>query len=238
MSELFGRALLSDSALQGYYRLANVNDASTNARNLTNNGSSTFTDGRYGSGVNVNGSNQYLSIANTMGTTWAGALTICGWVKLNAEIGSGTWVLFNMNHETAGGTTSVFRYEFNAGTRRLKYVRYNSGAVDDEPLYNVALGTTWHHTAITYTGSVMTMYLDGNSVVTQSSSNTAGTGSAYPQHFGIGSDQPGTTATNAVFDDVAIFTRALSGSEIWALYATPLRLGGNRPHPFSPGLAR
>jgi len=75
-------SLGTDPNLQGYWKLENVNDSSTNAYTLTNNGVTTFVAGKFNNGANfVSASSQYLSrtAATNLGIT--GTQTWSCWFK-------------------------------------------------------------------------------------------------------------------------------------------------------------
>jgi hypothetical protein len=70
----------------------------------------------------------------------------------------------------------------------------------------------WHHVAATYTGSVISIYLDGNLI---KSISVTGTLAFSGVSFDIG--QGNTSALIAKYLDVKVFNRALSSSEVISL---------------------
>jgi hypothetical protein len=99
-------------------------------------------------------------------------------------------------------------------------------------IYPVSLAPgTWHHLAVTRKGSVLTLYLDG-----QQAGGTFGLSGGPPKGrlrlgkttFDAGLDAGGTQFYG-LLDDVAIFTAALSQSQIAGLAAGP-HLSGAEPH--------
>ncbi|MFA6494950.1 MAG: LamG-like jellyroll fold domain-containing protein [Candidatus Paceibacterota bacterium] len=71
----------------------------------------------------------------------------------------------------------------------------------------------WHHIAWTSNGSVSLMYVDGVLNVTQNQSRASDTGVAY-----IAYDAPNNEYFPGSVDDVRVYNRALSASEISSLY--------------------
>jgi hypothetical protein len=222
--------LFTDANLQAYWELENVND-SKNSYTLTNGNTVTFVAGKFNNGANIAGSNKSLKILDNIGVTFSTAYTMCGWIKLNNEISSGDWALFDINHNANGSEITLLKYQYNGGSRQLYFTRYNSGAVGDYGTYSVALGTSsYHFFAIQYTGTAMKLFLDGSEVFSTNSASTAGTTGPYTKGVGLGMEVQNTTGnTDAIFDDVAIFNRALSSTEISNHYsgADALKTGGS-----------
>lgn len=218
--ELFGTSLFSDGNLVSYYRLESTAD-SKGSNTLTNNNSVGFNAALFNNGGDLGSSNTNKSL--TVATAILGAnptgLTYVGWIKLQSEITSGSWELIQQEATGAGSVNFRMIYDYNGGSQRITFGRQRIGvAFDNNTISTGAFGTsTWHHLAMTYDGSTVTMYFDGGSATTVSSSS-ANTGNGSPaDQFSIGQFQGGGFAS-AIFDDVAIFSRALSSGEISGIY--------------------
>jgi prepilin-type N-terminal cleavage/methylation domain-containing protein len=74
----------------------------------------------------------------------------------------------------------------------------------------------WHFIAATYNGSTQNLYIDGASVGTYARTGAVPTGGPT---FLIGSNQFAQDGFNGFIDDARAYTRALSASEIAAMYA-------------------
>jgi hypothetical protein len=72
---------------------------------------------------------------------------------------------------------------------------------------------TWTHVAVTLTGSLLNMYLKGKSVYTNSSFGSPNNVSRTSCFIGK-RNWPSLDSANAYFDDIMIYTRGLSASEI------------------------
>jgi len=97
------------------------------------------------------------------------------------------------------------------GTLRADF--YNSGVWSNTTMSN----NQWHFISMTLNGQNCTLYLDGNNIGQGSVSiNTI----AYNRGFYIGADSVSVPNYffNGVIDDIAIWNRALSNSEILTLY--------------------
>lgn len=129
-------------------------------------------------------------------------LTIDAWVKLNS-LPPGQIMRF----VTLNGEKAVLRYD--SGYLHL-YMN-----IDDElwhiTVYDVLQLGVFHHVAGTYDGSVMRLYLDGVEVGSLAISGTVGPG--YGVEF---SSQ--VEALDGLLDEVEIYGRALSASEIRGIF--------------------
>lgn len=223
--ELAGTSLLSDGNLQAYYKFetgALTTDSSSNARTLTNNGTVGETTGKYGIAADFGSSNssKYFSKNTALGLTWHGAKSISCWFKISAQIASGTWSIFELFTTNTSGEHGIV-YDYNGGTRRLRWVRYKQVTVEstDAVNYNITLSTdTWYHIVCTYDGTTMQMYLNGLLVGSASSTANASAGTGvYTDSVAIGST--GTSGyLSGVVDDLAVFNRLLTIEEVETLY--------------------
>lgn len=203
--------------LVAYYKLNDLTDATGNGNTLTNHNSAVFDAGLIGNGVDFGTSgSKFLNIAHDFGNP---PYSISGWVKLNQEITSSYYTLFSIkSHATGASSTNTnLLYYYNGGTIQLLTQIYRTS--NYSPTYNVTLGTsTWHHIVFTDDGTNQYQYLDG----TQIMSNLGGTGTqtiASNAEFAIGE----YVANNGLYalakeDEVGIWTRALSSSEVTQLY--------------------
>ncbi len=76
----------------------------------------------------------------------------------------------------------------------------------------------WRHVAFSYDGAVLRVYVDG--LLSNSANSTLGVGSpaTYPAAIGGMGLSPGTYTFNGKIDDVRLYNRALSATEIKQLY--------------------
>lgn len=170
--------LRTQTGLGALYHLENVNDSSGNSRTLTNNGTVTFSTGKFNKGAVFSTTPNFLTGADSWGCTLSTtAYTIGFWLKLNGEIGSGNCnLVFNISTDNV---YTFMSYEYNGGTRRLRFERNVQGSHDDNAYLNTTLGATWHYVVMTWDTTNIRGYLDGNLGVTlASASGTAGSTTA------------------------------------------------------------
>jgi len=214
--ELYSTSLFNDDNLVAYYRLEDTND-SKNSYNLTNNNSVAFNPAKFNNGADfgTSNTNKYLSISNNLGIT-GGNITLSFWLKLNTEIGSGTYDLIDQE-SLANNTGNYVTYEYNGGTRRLTFNRVRQYVVVNSAAYNITLGTSsWYYVVYTYDGSNIRGYVNGSLVAGPVASSGYGTAGGM-NRFTVGWGGVGGY-TSGIIDDVAVFSRALSPTEISNFY--------------------
>jgi autotransporter-associated beta strand protein len=170
--------------------------------------------GRYGNCLSIpsGAANAAYVLVNNpvVAMTGANAWTIGMWVKTStaggvyAYQGSGGWasgnMMFYLNEGSDGG------YGTKAGG-----VSYAQGWEEGTTAIN---NNTWHFVVMTCNGSTKTMYLDGNADAI-TSSWAAGTGAGSQLWIGGSADTTDEdVALNGLIDEVYVFNRALSQTEV------------------------
>ncbi len=227
MAELASLSLVSDANLVSYYKLEDTSD-SKGSNTLTNNGSATFTSARYNNGANYGSANstKWLSRADQLGIAGNSDLSVSMWVKLTDEITSGTYTIFEHLSTTTANRYIACNYNYNSGTPQLD-VNASAGT---HATYTITLGTSvFHHIVVTrnVAGNVLTLYVDGASVAT----GTVGTDTDGNNNFSIGASRAGLRFLSGVQDDVAVFNRVLTPTEVSTIYAD-LVASSNRSYGF------
>lgn len=220
--ELASTPLFGDANLIAYYKLENTSD-SKGSNTLTNNNTVTFTAAQFNNGANFGtaNTNKNLTVASTLGLTSNQNRTIGFWVKMLTEL-SGADSFGAM----CAITHADIDIQFRMGYRRISsvnsvwYDRGKNGIATTPVSSNTNLGTAaFHHMAMTWDGTNLTGYLDGSSI----GSVTPGTGSGNNgnvDQFAIGSDFSSTSVNfqSCLIDDLAVFNRVLTATEISNLY--------------------
>jgi hypothetical protein len=156
--------------------------------------------------LTFNGVNQYVSMTN-LGALPSGtaARTICGWAKPNSVSGGYSWIAaFG-----SPGTSQAMFIGMNGNTL------VGGGYGDDLNVGNFWGTSTWHFIALTYDGATANLYADGNLVA-----SSPKTWNLAPSHCYIGEQVNNASEYfNGSIDDIRIYNRALSASEIANLAA-------------------
>lgn len=213
--------------LKNLYRFnGNVDDAIGSQNGTANNGP-TYDD----AAINLDGTNDYVKLPDDI-VNGLNDITIATWVYWD---GGGNWQrIFDF-----GSGTGIYMFltpKTNDGKMRFAITLTNN-AGEQQITANNALGTgAWHHVAVTLSGNLGIMYLDGTEVarnngITINPSNMGNTLNNY-----IGESQYNNDPSfNGKIRDFRIYDRALSAAEIQqsvALFTTiaePTVSGGCGP---------
>jgi hypothetical protein len=158
----------------------------------------------------------YVTITGTTNIDNLSQLSLSTWVKLNSlpsEAKSTTYMRFI----TLGNDKAALRYVDIDGTGTLEFYMNIAGSSGTHYHY-IFVGLlweigTWTHVAGTYDGHTMRVYQDGVELKAIDASGTAAAGN------GVTLSHSGVESLDGLLDDVRIFNRALSRSDIQALAA-------------------
>jgi RHS repeat-associated protein len=229
------------SGLVGYWKLDEntgqyIYDSSGNGNTGTR-GSSSSTEsydpawtsyGRYGPALDFDGSNDYADLGDGSTLNLTGDFTLAAWVKrdtLNNTVcvlASGTGSTNPYYHQFLLEIEPGYYYDSARGCSRVVfsmgkstkngYYHQHIGAWDEFPE-----DSGWHHVAVTFSGTTSSLYVDG--VAGTSVTGTSGsrlTSSVLDRR--IGSRAGGLNRFDGTIDDVRIYNRALSASEMQQLW--------------------
>lgn len=172
------------------------------------------------SNSSFNGSTNYLLGSDAGLPSGSGLRTICGWYFYRA-IPSNPNLVLTWDYGTHSNNQA---WVFGVDGRNLfgngRFFVSNWGKECFSTIYPSA--NTWYHVAIVYTGSVnIDVYvngaLDNATDISGGSVNTTLSG-----NFSLGAQWDGSNFSNVYLDDIRIYDRALTSSEIFALYAESL----------------
>lgn len=232
MSQLSQNALYLDSHLTNYYKLDDLTD-SKGTNNLTNNGSVTFTTGAFGNAADggTNNTTKYLS-TSTPWLTNSGITsdwTICFWFYLYSYPSTGNSYTLLMNEGDGSGPYNArsFSIVVDSGGH-LTWTGYPNNLTQDFSMgASAAVNTgSWNHCAVTFTTGSQVLYINGVQVATASvtwgtdTNNYGGhsESSILANQVSISLSNPGNY-TNGKIDDLAVFSRVLTASEVAGLNA-------------------
>jgi hypothetical protein len=193
-----------------------VSDTSGNGNNGTMVGSPTPTIGKVGQALNFNGTNQYIQLNNsTVFENDSSGHSVSFWIYLNSFSKDKYPTIFNIKNNSGG---------YNA------YYISNQGSYEGVSIYNgsaslraagisSAFPGKWNHVAIVFDGvshtstSSWTVYLNG----VPKSITTGGAWASHTLNV-IGDDSGSGDYVDGKLDDVRIYNRALSATEVQQLY--------------------
>jgi glucose/arabinose dehydrogenase/chitodextrinase len=183
----------------------------------------TFTAGKYGNSVALDGANDFVNLGNPTALQFTGSMTIGAWIFVNSFPGDDAAVVSKMTSNATGYQLDVTA---DTGARTIGFKLTNSSG---SPMYRygaTALQTnTWYHIAGVYNAANQTLdvYLNGVlddgqllGTVTSSQQNSTANVNIGRRASGSGFEFPGR------IDDVRIADHALTQAQIQTDMATPL----------------
>lgn len=176
--------------------------------------SSAKTIGKLGQALTFNGTSNYVNAGNTASLSVSGNITVALWAK---------W--------TASGDYFVALSKNDSGNNRNGYAFWTDAVLDQQMVFQIANGTgnrevfsggapndgRWHHFVGTWDGTTMRMYMDGVEGDNAPYTNTL-VSSEYPLHIGRNAPPTGAEYFPGSLDDVRVYNRALSATEVKQLY--------------------
>jgi glucose/arabinose dehydrogenase len=188
---------------------SNVDDSSGNANHGTLS-NATRTSGRYGSALSFNGTNARVNVPDSNSLDLTTGMTLEAWVFPTAF---GGWrdVVYKGQNDLYYLMSSSSQASMPA----------SGGTWASNNLYGTSVLplNSWSHLATTYDGTTMRLFVDGaqvssraqtGSVLTSTGQLTIGGDALYGQYFA------------GKIDDVRVYNRALSASELQTDMATPV----------------
>jgi hypothetical protein len=213
-----------NSGLIAYWRL---DESSGNALDsiggitLTNNNTVTYTSAKIANGADFGTANTNKSLTNTtrIGTVNMDR-TISVWAKINTD--KSVDDIDTFLEWAYGGSSNYVGYQliYERTSSVNKWRAYRDrGCVGGESIYfnNPTAAAGFYHLVLTITGTTMELWVNGTSAGTVTV-NT-GNGSCNAQDgFYIGSARSASAYASVTVDEVGIWNRALSSTEITELY--------------------
>nr|WP_233566894.1 LamG-like jellyroll fold domain-containing protein [Cohnella endophytica] len=189
-------------------------DASGNGKTATLSGGITWAAGHAANSVNFNGTNGYGSLPTGI-VSGLNDFTIASWVKVN---NTSNWTrIFDFG---TGTSTNMFLTP-RPGGAGLRFSITTSGSGGEQQISTSTAFPTgvWKHVAVTLSGTTGTLYVDGVQVATNASMTLkpSSLGNTNLNYLGR-SQYSGDAYLNGGLDDFRIYNRALSATEISALF--------------------
>jgi beta-glucanase (GH16 family) len=201
---------------------ASVNDASNSGNNGIVNGATWTNAGRYGKALSFDGVNDAITVAEAPSLDLTTGMTIEAWVKP---------VTLN------GWQTVIYKERPDGAGTSLAWSLYSSDSTAPPALYGMLAGSvganqwthvmgasmlplnTWSHLAGTFDGTALRLYVNGVLIRTLSLSGSL---VVTPGPLRIGGHSSIGQFFNGLIDEVRIYNRALSKSEIQGDMTSPL----------------
>jgi uncharacterized protein len=190
-------------------------DSFGSGRTGTLSASASWTAGRAGGAVNLNGSNGYVSlpagivngVTDATIATWVRLDTVTSWSRV-FDLGGGTGSYLFLTPRSSGGTA--------------RFAITTSGAGGEQQINAPAALPTgvWTHVAVTQAGNLAILYVNGAEVARNASVTLRAGGLGASSQNWLGRSQySGDPYLDGQLDDFRIYARALSATEVAALAA-------------------
>jgi len=212
-----------DTSLIGWWNFeegsgSSAGDGSGNGRTGTLTNGPSWTSGKAGGGIGLDGSNDHVSVPDN--AAWyfgTDPFTISMWVRWNSLVdresiigqssGPGNVIKWDL----VGGMDTSFAYDSTKITLHI----WNGSNYFASWAWT-ASSATWYHLAITRSGTDWILFVNG--VQTGGTQTLSVTVPNVSSDLRIGSDGEAWNFLNGTMDDVRIYNRALSASEIGSVY--------------------
>ena len=185
-------------------------DSSANGNNGAITGTS-WVDGKYGKALSFNGITDYVNCGNDSSLDVTSSFTIMAWVRIN-----------NISSEQEIVSKQYSAYELKIYSGRFAFECF-VGGVDVWAKANnvVPVPGQWYFVAWTYDSTTHHLYINGmNQVLTfGAGSGVAGPINTTTFNLYFGRRASGGLAYDGIIDEVRIYNRTLSASEVTAFYA-------------------
>ncbi len=205
----------STSGLVGYYTLnegsgGTANDTSGN-NNTGNVSGASWTTGKIAGGLNFNGTSNFVSIPDSSSLDITGAGTIATWINPSINRWNGVFAKGNVNDDGKS-----YNYAMEIKNDNHVVCVFGNGTTNNAVTSTATItANQLTHVACTWDGSSFKLYVNGtlNASASQTITPSANSSPLYLGKFGGNADY-----LQGVLDEVRIYNRSLSTSEIQDLY--------------------
>jgi concanavalin A-like lectin/glucanase superfamily protein/Big-like domain-containing protein/PASTA domain-containing protein len=203
-------------------------DSSGNGNNGTISGATRVTGQvGFGGALQFNGTSSIVNVAHSASLALTSGMTLEAWVNPSANAGvspnDGWRTVIMKERGTTGLAYGLYGNDGNTNpSRPAGYIRNNNSDVEATAGPALPVGV-WTHVAVTYDGTSIRLYVNGQLRSTQGASGGIAASTA-PLRIGGNTvfSVPGTEYFAGLIDEVRIYNRALSAAEITTDMNTPL----------------
>jgi hypothetical protein len=184
-----------------------------------------FTNGEVGQGFNFDGASSYVLIPNSPSLNPAGAFSIEGWIYLTNDVPQ-SMILSKWGDRGDYGDNRSYVLSTVSGLGLLFSIsdlaNQENNAFQQITANDVLTLNAWTHVAATYdsTTGIRNLYVNGTNVLSNTNTPVAVYASITPVTIGAWLRGPGDIEGYfpGLIDEVSLYGRALSDSEIRAIY--------------------
>ncbi len=198
-----------------------ISDTSGQGNNGTNNGATYSQPGKLKTSMSFDGTNDYVDLGNDTSLQLTNNFAISIWVKPTDLTGDSEYILGKLKSSGIGNDYSLI-WEYAANQIEFYAVGYTG--TNPRTGSGMTLLNGWNHVVYSYDGTKWEGYVNGVNVFSETRSFTLDTGTG---NLLFSTYNGSSNFFNGDLDEVAIFNRALSASEIENIYEkqSPTYLG-------------
>jgi len=202
-----------------------VVDGSGKGNNGTINGAVSISTGHSGKALKFNGSSNWVSVNDSASLDLTTGMTLEAWVYPLSQSNGGNTVIL----KEASGAEVYALYSEEDANLPVSYI--NNGSYRDVTGPNRLPANTWTHLVATYDGSYQRLYVNGVQVAQKAQSGQIQQSSGVLR---IGGNSVWGEYFDGYIDEVRIYNRALTATEVTTNMATPVS-GASTPLQFIMG---
>jgi len=221
--------------LVSYWKLdessGNASDSSGNSVTLTNNNTLTYTGGKINNGATFASATTKCLTTSAGVSLFTNAFTISMWVKPAVADFSNNELFA---YAPSSGSANIVKCEGTA-TDEARFIIFDSAGnfrKDYRSNTNIFAQNTWTYFTATWDGTTLLLYANGSVLSPTKTIDDGATLTSTSRYFGLGIEAPSALIGNkldAMLDEVGIWSRALSSTEVNELYNS----GNGKQYPFS-----
>jgi PKD repeat protein len=190
-----------------------VADASGNGNNGTINGAVSISTGHSGKALQFNGSSSWVTVNDSASLGLATGMTLEAWVYPLSQSNGGNTVIL----KEASGAEVYALYSEEDVNQPVSYI--NNGSYSGVTGLSRLPANTWTHLVATYDGSYQRLYVNGVKVAEKAQSGQIQQSSGVMR---IGGNSVWGEYFDGYIDEVRIYNRALTATEVTTNMATPV----------------
>jgi glucose/arabinose dehydrogenase len=191
-------------------------DASGNSNSGTVTGATWTIQGRYGNALSFNGTGSLVRVANSPSLNLGSGMTLSAWIRPGAsQSGWRTILQRQVDAYFLNSSSNTAMRPAGGGTLGAN-TQYVSG-----PTANPV--NAWTHIALTYDAATLRLYVNGSQVATGAATGAV---QSTTNPLWIGGNQPYGEYFNGIIDEVRVYNRALTQTDIQADMNAPLAWTG------------
>jgi len=194
-----------------------VADASGKGNNGTINGAVGIATGHSGKALKFNGSSNWVTVNDSASLDLTTGMTLEAWVYPLSQSNGGNTVIL----KEASGAEVYALYSEEDANLPVSYI--NNGSYRDVTGPNRLPANTWTHLVATYDGSYQRLYVNGVQVAQKAQSGQIQQSSGVLR---IGGNSVWGEYFDGYIDEVRIYNRALTATEVTTNMTTPVSAAG------------